>query len=115
MNPKDPNIEDELDAALAALDSDPLPTSTPGQPPSEAAAPIPASTTPPTSIGSSTLDALDKSRRPKVSTVCEHCPDSVWFASPTEVKCYCRVMFLITWSDKEPNQITHCDGFNPRP
>jgi hypothetical protein len=61
-------------------------------------------------IGSPTLDALDESRRPKASTVCEHCPNSVWFASPAEVKCYCRVMFLVTWSSKEPNQITHCDG-----
>jgi len=56
------------------------------------------------------LDALEENRRPKASTVCEHCPNSVWFASPAEVKCYCRVMFLVTWSSKEPNQITHCDG-----
>jgi len=26
------------------------------------------------------------------------------------VKCYCRVMFLITWSTQEPNQMTACDG-----
>jgi Relaxase/Mobilisation nuclease domain/Large polyvalent protein-associated domain 7 len=30
--------------------------------------------------------------------------------STNEVKCYCRVMFLVTWSNKEPNQITACDG-----
>ena len=72
-------------------------------------APTPAFT-PPTSTGSPTLDALEENRRPKASTVCEHCPNSVWFASPAEVKCYCRVMFLVTWSSKEPNQITHCDG-----
>lgn len=119
--PKDQSIEDELDAALAALDSGPLPTSTlpepqpspeqarAGQPPAEATAPTPAFTPPP-STGSPTLDALEENRRPKASTVCEHCPNSVWFASPAEVKCYCRVMFLVTWSSKEPNQITHCDG-----
>ncbi len=28
--------------------------------------------------------------------------NSVWFSSPTEVKCYCRVMFLVSWSTKEP-------------
>ncbi|CUR71494.1 hypothetical protein BN2905_07600 [Achromobacter xylosoxidans] len=115
--PKDQSIEDELDAALAALDSGPLPTSTlpepqpspeqatAGQQPAEATAPTPAFT-PPTSTGSPTLDALEENRRPKASTVCEHCPNSVWFASPAEVKCYCRVMFLVTWSSKEPNQIT---------
>lgn len=120
--PKDQqSIEAELDAALAALDSGPLPTSTlpepqpsPGQTtadqqPAEATAPTPAFT-PPMSTGSPTLDALDKNRRPKASTVCEHCPNSVWFASPRELKCYCRVMFLVTWSSREPNQITHCDG-----
>ncbi len=115
--PIDPSIEDELDSALAALDSSPLfnNTSAPSQPldglsKADLAAPEltmpsqdPLSTSP-------TLDALDESRRPKASTVCEHCPNSVWFASPRELKCYCRVMFLVTWSSREPNQITHCDG-----
>lgn len=59
---------------------------------------------------SPTLGALDASRRPTASTVCEDCPNSVWFASPAALKCYCRVMFLVTWSSREPNQITHCDG-----
>ena len=56
------------------------------------------------------LQELDASRRPKARTVCERCPNSVWFSSPKEVKCYCRVMFLVTWSTKEPNQLTGCDG-----
>ena len=56
------------------------------------------------------LQELDASRRPKARTVCERCPNSVWFSSPKEVKCYCRVMFLVSWSTKEPNQITGCDG-----
>ena len=59
---------------------------------------------------SPTLAALDKSRRPSPEVVCGTCPNSVWFASPNEVKCYCRVMFLVTWSTSEPNQITNCDG-----
>ena len=108
--PKDPSIEEELDAALAALDSGLLPTSTLPAPKRDEAPTLNPAFTPPQSTGSPTLDALDESRRPKASTVCEHCPNSVWFASPAEVKCYCRVMFLVTWSSKEPNQITHCDG-----
>lgn len=59
---------------------------------------------------SPTLAALDENRRPVLKTVCESCPNSVWFSSPQEVKCYCRVMYLITWSTKEPNQMTNCDG-----
>ena len=61
-------------------------------------------------LPSRTLAALDETRHPKAGTVCEHCPNSVWFASQVELKCYCRVMYLITWSSQEPNKITHCDG-----
>ena len=63
-----------------------------------------------TSLPSQTLASLDETRHPKAKTVCEHCPNSVWFASPVELKCYCRVMYLVTWSSQEPSQITHCDG-----
>lgn len=62
------------------------------------------------SLSSQTLASLDEARHPKAGTVCEHCPNSVWFASPVDLKCYCRVMYLITWSSQEPSQITHCDG-----
>ena len=59
---------------------------------------------------SPTLTELDESRHPKDKTVCETCPNAVWFVQPKEVKCYCRVMFLIVWSNKEPNQFLACDG-----
>ena len=45
-----------------------------------------------------------------MQVVCGNCLNSVWFASQSEVKCYCRVMYLVSWSTKEPNQITLCDG-----
>lgn len=61
-------------------------------------------------IVSPTLRDLDASRRPQQKTVCEQCPNSVWFASPEEVKCYCRVMFLTSWSTKQPNILINCDG-----
>jgi len=59
---------------------------------------------------SRTLESVGASRRPQVPTVCEGCPNSVWFSSPHELKCYCRVMYLTTWSSKDPNVLTHCDG-----
>ena len=114
LEPEHEQTEDELiAAAMAALDS-PLPESTQPEPDE-----LGQSSSGPTeenpfqvadSPASPTLAALDESRRPKARTVCEGCPNSVWFSSPTEVKCYCRVMFLVTWSNKEPNQITGCDG-----
>ena len=109
--------EDELiAAAMLALDT-PLPEST--QPTPQTSAPgkqgkqgkRPAATSEPADTSASpTLAALDESRRPKARTVCEACANSVWFTSPVEVKCYCRVMFLVTWSNREPNQLTACDG-----
>lgn len=59
---------------------------------------------------SPTLAQLESNRRPQARTVCERCANSVWFASPVEVRCYCRVMYLVTWSSKDPQQITACDG-----
>lgn len=59
---------------------------------------------------SPTLSALDKARQPKVKTACETCPNSIWFSSPEEVKCYCRIMHMISWSGKDSNLITMCDG-----
>ena len=56
------------------------------------------------------LAGLERSRRPQPGTVCEQCPNSVWFVSPMEVRCYCRVMYVVTWSSKEPQQLTACDG-----
>lgn len=135
--PEEEMSEDELiDAAMAALSGD-LPTTTEEdeEPPtveqqqqaepetaSEEADSQPAPAAPQQAVEmtpemeaalsstSPTLGALEENRRPSQKTVCERCPHSVWFASPEEVKCFCRVMHLVSWSTKEPNQITNCDG-----
>jgi len=59
---------------------------------------------------SPTLAAPDTARRPKIKTACKTCPNSMWFSSPEEVKCYCRIMHMISWSGKDSNLITMCDG-----
>lgn len=61
-------------------------------------------------VQSPTLSALEKARQPKITTACETCPNAMWFSSPEEVKCYCRVMHMISWSGKDSNLITMCDG-----
>ena len=63
-----------------------------------------------TGAQSPTLLALDNARQPKITTACETCPNAIWFSSPEEVKCYCRIMHMITWSGKDSNLITMCDG-----
>ncbi|MCL6509828.1 MAG: hypothetical protein K6U78_03990 [Anaerolineae bacterium] len=59
---------------------------------------------------SPTLASINAKARPERSTVCEVCPASVWFASEGGLKAFCRVMHLITWSNEDPNALTHCDG-----
>ena len=104
--------EDELIAdAMEALDKPPLaqPQAAPQAQREPASQQAQDDTDMPTAL-SPTLEKLDSARRPKPGTLCEVCPNSVWFTSPKEVKCYCRVMYLVVWSSKEPNQITGCDG-----
>jgi hypothetical protein len=95
--------EDELlEQALAAVDQrEPIENLPDPEDPAPLEPPVSASPT---------LQGLADFRRPKPETVCERCPSSVWFASATELKCYCRVMFLVVWSTKHPNVIRACDG-----
>ena len=99
----DPTEEDLLEAALSAVDQPPPAMQDPHRqgPAQSAPRDVPAGPT---------LAGLAPSRRPQAATVCEGCPNSVWFTSPVELKCYCRVMYLVTWSSKEPQQLTACDG-----
>ena len=114
MNPLNTPSEDALiEAALAVLGPELIDTASDPVTDRMRTAPEPVGTRPPVPPESPTLAALEASRRPHPGTVCEACPNSVWFASPAEVKCYCRVMFLVTWSSSEPHQITHCDGALP--
>ena len=57
-------------------------------------------------LTSLTLLALNKT----IHTVCASCPNSMWFGSVKNQKCFCRIMHAVTWSAEEPNAITHCDG-----
>lgn len=98
----EPSEEELIERALSAVDMPP--------PDQDGEAWVDSMLADPVSPASPTLAALEESRRPQAKTVCEGCPNSVWFTSPVEVKCYCRVMFLVTWSSKEQNQITACDG-----
>ena len=96
--------EEELEAAIAALDQESvIPVEGDSMKEGDGMGSSDSSISP-------TLAALGVDRRPKVVTVCETCPVSLWFASPVELKCYCRAMYLVVWSTKDPTQITHCDG-----
>jgi len=59
---------------------------------------------------SPTLSDLEQTRRPQPRTACDQCPNAVWFSTKEEVRCYCRVMFLVSWDSKKPSEITACDG-----
>lgn len=57
-------------------------------------------------ITSLSLLSLNKT----IKTACASCPNSMWFGSEKDQKCFCRIMHVVTWSDEVPNIITHCDG-----
>lgn len=59
---------------------------------------------------SPTISRLPMNQRPKPSTVCERCPAAVWFALPKELRCYCRVIHAVIYSNEEKNALTACDG-----
>lgn len=61
-------------------------------------------------VASRTLVALDEARRPRPEIACGTCPNSVWFATPNDLRCYCRVMFVQTWTAEKPGEIVSCDG-----
>ena len=43
-------------------------------------------------------------------TVCAHCVHSMWSRSRYDLRCYCRAMYAIVWSNREPNNLLACDG-----
>lgn len=60
---------------------------------------------------SPTVASLEPGRRPKPSPICTACPHSLWFASPEHLRCFCRLMHVMTWNSEEPNSpIAACDG-----
>ena len=59
---------------------------------------------------SPTVAALPPSRRPPPGIACVTCPSSLWHLSGKEVQCYCRVMYLLTWTTSKPGNVTICDG-----
>ena len=61
--------------------------------------------------GSPTLRRLEPSRRPPHEVVCATCPQAMWHVNHSEVRSYCRVMFMISWSSQDQNGfVKACDG-----
>ena len=52
------------------------------------------------------LDRMDD--RP--ATVCVHCVHSMWSKSRHDLRCYCRLMYAVVWSNREPTNLIECDG-----
>ena len=59
---------------------------------------------------SPTLDSIDPSRLPLPEVACATCPRSIWYSTAEELSCYCRIMYVITWTTRQPGRITLCDG-----
>ena len=61
------------------------------------------------------IEILEEGSRPDQSTICQHCPDSIWFISSpnsARLKCYCKAMNVITYDSQEQEiePVIECDG-----
>ena len=56
------------------------------------------------SYESPTLSRLPRPQRPKPTTVCETCPAAVWHTLSHDIRCYCRVMHVIVWTEGRTEQ-----------
>lgn len=88
--------ENDLDSVLSQLERLPEPAQSPSPADAEYQSP--------------TVAQIEERRRPKPSPLCAACPNSQWFATAEHLKCYCRLMHVITWSNEEPKAIVACDG-----
>ena len=56
------------------------------------------------------IEASPEKSRPSAEIECTTCPNSMWFETSAELKCYCRVMYMLTWTTTEPTVIKACSG-----
>ena len=54
-------------------------------------------------------DTASTQRLPHEENACRTCAASMWQRTPAEIRCYCRVMHLFTWSTTKPTSILACD------
>src|SRR5262245_9267412 len=60
---------------------------------------------------SPTIAGLEPQRRPNPLPICATCPHSLWFASAAHLRCFCRLMHVVTWEQDDPSSsIVACDG-----
>lgn len=63
------------------------------------------------SYKSSVINQLSEEKLPKKETLCEYCPNSLWFITQNELKCFCTSMHSISYSkESEDDPIIVCDG-----
>lgn len=58
----------------------------------------------------SSLQSGQVSNPPPESAACRTCPASLWLRNGLELRNFCRVLHVITWSDTEDLAPDQCDG-----
>lgn len=61
-------------------------------------------------VMSPTLLAAGQDKWPRSKIPCMNCPHAVWMQTGTDLKCYCRVMYRLSWSKGDQTEILACDG-----
>ena len=103
----DPTVPAELSSEELATMIDKLQDKGGGPVAADPAGPPPAVFNVPESP---TLLALSKEERPDPLPLCGVCPKSMWLSGSHGLKCFCRVMHVVTWDSDDPQPILQCDG-----
>ena len=56
------------------------------------------------------IKELPEEKLPQKETLCEYCPNSLWFMTQNELKCFCTSMNSISYSRESEEPIISCDG-----
>jgi hypothetical protein len=107
----EPNNEHEVDPRQLWLPEVTPPKTNNNEPPkAEQAQQVDSEYVSPTVLALRTSGLLKATDSWNPQTTCEHCKAAVWTASETDLRAYCKVMHVISWSKNEQNNLMSCDA-----
>lgn len=68
-----------------------------------------------TTYSSRTVSSLEDSAKPQQEVVCITCTSAMWFKIPSELRCFCYRMRMLSWQSRKPFPVIACDGWDNQP
>lgn len=64
---------------------------------------------------SRTVSTIEDSSKPQKEVVCITCTSAMWFKIPSELRCFCHRMRMLSWQSCKPFPVVACDGWDDQP